>query len=377
MLRPLAPWRRAVDAALALAYVGLVALFGAASGALLPGVVFGAALTLRRWSPPLALALAWAGAVLQMALLQIASPLDVATFAVLYACAAYGGRRVRWTAFGSALLGAAVAGTYQAMVLQSAPGARFHLGLVIGVTALVSLLLSWTAGQLVRIRHVALANRRAAEEASHRAAAEHERTRIARDMHDVVAHSLAVVIAQADGARMLGGRDPEAAEEALTTIGATARAALADVRVLLQQLRSEPATAPQPTLADLDDLLGGFRTSGLDVVRTDDGDPHPLPVPLQIAVFRVVQESLTNALRHGAGSVAVVLAWAPGGVEVRIENPLRPGASPAAHGNGVTGMQERAALVGGHLRAGREGGTWRVTAWFPVAAPARTLEGTA
>lgn len=359
-----------MDAALALAYVGLVALVGLAQGALLPGVVFSAALALRRWSPPLALLIAWAAALLQMALRQGASPLDAAAFVVLHACALYGGTRTRWAALASAVLGGAIAGTFEALLLEADLTDRIHVGLVIGLTALVSLLLSWTAGQLVRIRRVALENRRAAEEASRRAAAEHERTRIARDMHDVVAHSLAVVIAQSDGARMLRRTDPDAADDALATISATARAALADVRVLLQQLRSEPTTAPQPTLDDLDALLERFRASGLVVERREDGEAHPLPLAPQIAVFRVVQESLTNALRHGAGGARLALGWAPGGLEVRVENPLRPGTTAGGAGNGVTGMQERAALVGGHLRAGRDGELWRVAGWFPAAASA-------
>ncbi len=376
VLRPLAPWRRAVDAAVALLFIGLVLLFAVRGGALAPGLVLGVALVFRRWSPPIALALAWAGALVQLLVLQGPLPIDVAIFAVLFACAAYGGRRTRWAAFGSAVLGAVTAGAFVGLVLHPlGSGYRLQSGLTVGGVTLVSLLLSWTAGQLARIRRVSQRNRQAADEASQRAAAEQERTRIARDMHDVVAHSLAVVIAQSDGAARLRHVDPDAVDEALATISATARAALADVRVLLQQLRSEAQRAPQPGMDDLDGLLDGFRASGLEVRRTDEGEPRPMPVPVQIAVFRVVQESLTNALRHGGGRADVRVAWAPGGLEVRVENPFRAGTVHGRPGNGVTGMQERAVLVGGHLHAGGDRDRWCVTGWFPLAATTEAPAG--
>ena len=382
MLRPLAPWRRAVDAVVALLFIGLVLLFALHDAALAPGLVLGVALAFRRVSPPIALALAWAGALVQLLVLQGPLPLDVAIFAVLFACAAYGDRRTRWAAFGSAILGSVIAGAFVGVVLHPAgTGYRLQSGAAVGGLALVSLLLSWTAGQLARIWRVSQRNRQAADEASQRATAEQERTRIARDMHDVVAHSLAVVIAQSDGAARLRRIDPDAVDEALATISATARAALADVRVLLQQLRSEAQRAPQPGLGDLEGLLEGFRASGLEVRRTDEGEPRPIPVPVQIAAFRVTQESLTNALRHGGGTADMRLAWAPGGLEVRIENPFRADGTHGRPGNGVTGMQERAALVGGHLHAGPDEDRWCVTGWFPSAAatdvPAGRLGGAA
>jgi signal transduction histidine kinase len=366
VLRPLAAWRRVVDGAIAVGFAGIAALVVRGSPALLPVLVLAAALALRRWSPGLALVLAWTGAVVQMAVGLGAAPLDVAVFAVLYCCAAYGRPRTRWLALASAGAGAAVAATFEALQLQSGLQDRLHVGIVVGVTALISLLLSWTVGLLVRTWTLAQRNRRNAEEADRRAAAEHERTRIARDMHDVVAHSLAVVIAQADGARLVRSVDPDAVEEALDSIGSTARAALADVRVLLHQLRSPAETGPQPTLDDLGALLERFRGSGLEVVREEDGDPKPLPSPVQIAAYRVVQESLTNVLRHGRGPAVVRLSWAPGGLAVTVENPLRTPDPPSRPGAGVTGMQERAFLVGGHLRAGREEGAWVVRGWLPA-----------
>ena len=138
--------------------------------------------------------------------------------------------------------------------------------------------------------------------------------RIARDMHDVVAHSLAVVIAQADGARYAPRRRriPAVATEALGTISTTARAALADVRLLLTQLRHSQGDGPQPTLADLEALYAQVRAAGVDLrVDVDPAPPGEPPAAVQLAVYRILQEALTNALRHGdGGPVAVRLALA-------------------------------------------------------------------
>jgi signal transduction histidine kinase len=154
---------------------------------------------------------------------------------------------------------------------------------------------------------------------------EQERNRIARDMHDVVAHSLAVVIAQADGARYARAQDPEAVDAALTTISTTARDALGDVRILLTRLRQDDAAGPQPVLADLDRLVEQMRSTGLDIEWTTTGSPTTLGSGAQLAVFRIVQEALTNALRHGDAGRAVylTLAWTDGWVAVTIDNAVR------------------------------------------------------
>ena len=150
------------------------------------------------------------------------------------------------------------------------------------VAAGFALLLSWTVGALVRTAVRAQENREAQRRAEADAAAEQERVRIARDMHDVVAHSLAVVIAQADGARYAAGADPAAAGssaaiEALGTISTTARAALADVRLLLTQLRHPQPEGPQPRLADLEELYAQVRAAGVEL--RVDVDPAPSREP--------------------------------------------------------------------------------------------------
>jgi len=357
-------------------------------------VLFGGATAVRRLSPGFALGLAWAGAIVQMTFARPPGFVDLAVFAVLYTAAAYGSRAIFWLGFSSALMGAAVATVYVygvfmvgSFTLDTLPAAAAVL-----VAATFALLLSWTVGVLARTAARSRADRLARRLARADAVAEQERTRIARDMHDVVAHSLAVVIAQADGARYAAS-DPGAQAAALGTISSTARAALADVRVLLAQLRHRQEDGPQPTLADLDSLFGHVRSAGL-ALRVDV-DPAPrgeAPASVQLTVYRILQEALTNALRHGTeGPVDVTLAWHADRVELSVRNGLgpdararsphaaraseQPGADDAGQppsrphatpGHGVIGMRERALLSGGTLDAGAEGDAFVVRARIPI-----------
>ena len=352
--------------------------------------VFSVALALRRRSPPLALAICWGGALLQMSFGLPPMPANVAIFAVLYTTAAYGTRRLFWTDFASAILGAVVISAYlivPAFVRFSAPGDVAQLGsyvfaaVMTFVASALALLLAWTIGALVRTGIRARENRHAQQLAEAETAAEAQRTRVARDMHDVVAHSLAVVIAQADGARYAAASDPQAAAEALATISTTARAALSDVRMLLTQLRHTQADGPQPTLADLEQIYAHVRAAGVDL--SVDVDPAPrgdVAASLQLAVFRILQEALTNALRHGAGGpVAVRLAWHDDRVELEVANsvakhtsaPAPSAGADTARGHGLIGMRERAQLVGGTLSAGaEEHGRFAVRAVLPRQAAA-------
>jgi signal transduction histidine kinase len=198
------------------------------------------------------------------------------------------------------------------------------------------------------------------------AASEQERVRIARDMHDVVAHSLAVVIAQADGARYAAATDPRAATGALETISTTARAALADVRLLLTQLRHSQGEGPQPTLADLDALYAQVRAAGVDLRVTVDPMPRAdPPAAIQLAVYRILQEALTNALRHGGSPVEVTSSWYPDRVELHVRNPLGAGTEPGS-GHGIIGMRERAQLAGGTLSAEVDDSAFAVRATLPI-----------
>jgi signal transduction histidine kinase len=387
VLRPISQTQRVVDVTIAIVYVLLFVLFSLRGALEVPGstaaiLLLGGALVLRRWSPPLALIGAWAGAVAQMIALDSPNLYDAAIPAIIYACAAYGTRSVRWAAFTSSLVGAGVAGVFVARYsfISAITGSIGDLPsavnafAVVGALTAVTLLLAWTLGVLIATAQRSRRNRQEADEAGQQVAAEQERTRIARDMHDVVAHSLAVVIAQSDGARLLRRTDPEAVDEALETIASVSRAALADVRVLLQQLRYEGTTSVQPGLTDLDRLFAQFRGSGLVVDVTRDPDLGALGTATQLAAFRIVQESLTNALRHGdlTRPASVAITRTADGLDVEVVNAVDPARPPrqSPGGHGLIGMRERAGAVQGDLRAGPDDDTFRVRAFLPTAATA-------
>ncbi|TPW71093.1 sensor histidine kinase, partial [Schumannella sp. 10F1B-5-1] len=370
-----------VPAALALVFIWpSIALLGLTPAEPLAFLGFCVALVFRRLSPGLSLAIAWAVALLEMlARIDAPGPSNLLILGVLFATGAHGGPVVRWLGFASSFVGAACVAVYIQiipMLSNGLPGvgdaARYLLvaGFLFGA-ALAGFLLSWTAGLLMTIGLRGRASRAAAAAASYEVIAEQERTRIARDMHDVVAHSLAVVIAQADGARYLRKSDPEAVDEALVTIASTSREALADVRVLLAQLRHKQGDAPQPAIADLDRLYEQLRASGLTIEIDGSGEALAVPTPTQLAIYRIVQESLTNALRHGDPGEPVLLRfdWAPGGLHLSIASALKPNGSPSGTpGHGLAGMAERASLVGGTLGAGAEGTRFVVRAWLPALA---------
>jgi signal transduction histidine kinase len=197
-----------------------------------------------------------------------------------------------------------------------------------------------------------------------------ERNRIAQEMHDVLAHSLAVIVAQADGARYLRSKRPAAVDAALLAIAGSARAALTDVGGIIDGVL-DGGGAPQPGLADLPDLIGSVEAAGLQVAMTEAGERGALAPGQEVAVYRIVQEGLTNALRHrGPGSsVTIVFDWRGPGLalqlvssgegEVMTERSLRGG-------RGIPGMTERARLAGGWLSAGADdSGDHRLTAFIP------------
>ncbi|MBR23124.1 MAG: sensor histidine kinase [Leifsonia sp.] len=243
-------------------------------------------------------------------------------------------------------------------------------------------LLPWVLGELVR----SIRNRRALsatvatvstqrDAALTRADLEAERTRVARDVHDVVAHSLTVVIAQADGARYATAQRDEQAADAFETIAQTARDALADVRVLLTGLRHTQEDGPQPGLGDLDGLLDSMRDAGLTLAVREFGKRGHLTETRALALYRILQEALTNALRHGARDepTVVELEWGADAVDLVVTNAA-PASAAAEHaesaepphpGHGIDGMRERATLAGGVLSV-HEGETFRVRLRLPV-----------
>lgn len=353
--------------------------------------VFSLALVFRRLAPPLALGIAWLGALVQMGTMRDVQPGNIAILLVLYAVGCYGSRLLRWLGLVSAGLGAVLAGLYLLYLLPmsrpwepSPPTVGAVLFTVFA--SLAVLVLPWTLGMLARSRQLsreskarALDAQREAELAEYAVVVEQERNRIARDMHDVVAHSLAVVIAQADGARYAAQANPGAAVEALGTIAGTAREALADVRLLLTELRHSEAEGPQPTIHDLEKLIAQLRATGLSIDVSSSGDIVPMSASHQIAVYRIVQEALTNALRHGDARKKVTLdfAWSDGGVRVLISSAaLKRAPQPSGTlGHGIPGMRERALLTGGTFAAGVSAGErFEVSAWIPSGAAASATQ---
>ncbi|TQL70370.1 signal transduction histidine kinase [Nocardioides albertanoniae] len=202
-----------------------------------------------------------------------------------------------------------------------------------------------------------------------RAAAD-ERQRIAREMHDVVAHSLAVVVSHAEAGRMVVAQQPERAGDILDTISTTGREALTEMRGLLGVLGGdrESPTTPQPGLSDLDDLVERMRGAGLQVSYAG-AEPGPVAPALGLTAYRVVQEALTNVTRHaGAGAAATVtVTRTDRQLEVDVHDDGVAGQSlQSPSGRGLRGMRERVAAVGGSLEAGPDGDGWRVHAMMPL-----------
>lgn len=202
-----------------------------------------------------------------------------------------------------------------------------------------------------------------------------ERARIAREMHDIVAHSLAVVITLSEGAAVTATRDPDAAAALMRQVAGAGRTSLEEMRRLLQVLRSDDPTgrAPQPDLAMLPALLDDVRAAGLAVELVQDVPPGSLERSAETTVFRVVQEALTNVLKHArsATRVAVRIAIDGGSVTFSVadDGRSRPGSVPG-DGNGVLGMTERVGLFGGTVSAGPSSDGWVVDGGFPLRAAA-------
>jgi signal transduction histidine kinase len=239
---------------------------------------------------------------------------------------------------------------------------------------------AWVLGDSMARRRVYLAaleeravRAEAERDARARAAAADERARIARELHDVIAHNLSVMVAQADGGRYAFDAAPEKSRQALTEIGATGRQALSEMSHLLGVLRAGPAApafAPSPGVAEIPQLVAQAREAGMRVAHAVEGAALPVTGGLSVAVYRIVQEALTNVRKHaGPGAAAEVrLRYGPDELLVRVTDDGHgavPGAPCAGHG--VAGMRERAAMYGGTVRTGpRPGGGFEVTARLPV-----------
>jgi signal transduction histidine kinase len=240
---------------------------------------------------------------------------------------------------------------------------------------------SWGAGVFVgrRSAHAREMTERARrleleqQETAERAVAE-ERQRIARELHDVIAHSVSVMTVQTGAVRRLLRPDQEKERRALETVEATGREALTEMRRLVGLLRDQgamPEFSPQPGLGTMPDLLDTVRSAGLPVELAVEGTPYELPPGVDLAAYRVVQEALTNALKYGGTAHAwVSLRWREDELELEVANDGKGDGAGSGGGHGLAGMRERVSLYGGTVDSGpREGGGYIVRARLPVGSP--------
>lgn len=319
----------------------------------------------RRRAPTVVFALVLVSIALQVALIDESRsdqpPFQhwLALLVVFYSLGAYAQRR-RATAAAALGGGAFVAGDLVDLLsggarLEDTVPAWFLLAAAFGV----GFALRGQRNQSMLLAHRAERLEREREQKARLAVAE-ERVRIARELHDVVAHAISVIVVQAQaGQRVLEG-EQASAREALGSIETTGRQALVEMRRLLGILRKEErelALAPRPSLAYLDILAERVREAGLPVELQVEGEAKPLPPGVDLSAYRIVQEALTNALKHaGPASAHVVVRYRPGEVELEITDDGRGFVDGSEGGHGLVGMRERAALVGGSVASGTNGG---------------------
>ena len=299
-----------------------------------------------------------------------ASPLDLAILISLYTVAAHRGRGDAAVAFVAYELGV----LFATLMWLNDPSKA--------VSASIAGVAAWVLGERMRLRraHVTHLEERAERleferDQQAQIAAAGERARIARELHDIVAHSLSVMVAQADGASYALEHDPEQAGRAIATVAQTGREALTEMRRLLGVLRTPEApdaTMPQPGVAEVEELVERVRGAGLSIDLTLEGDARPLPAGAGLAAYRIVQEALTNTLKH-AGPQAhaeVTISYRDHDVEVRVDDDGRAPTANGRPGQGLVGMRERAALYGGQVETRRkpEGG-YQVVASLPIPTP--------
>jgi signal transduction histidine kinase len=334
----------------------------------------------RRKVPVTAYAIGQAAALWQIATSDLSGAV-LAVLVLLYTVAAYRPRRISVTALCVSLVSSGVAG----LIFWPLPAGLqlssrlFIAGVMFGGTALTA----WVLGDSMRYRrgyYAALEDRAARLEAERDAqakvAAAAERARIARELHDVIAHHVSVMVVQADGAAYALRSDRQTAETALSAISRTGRQALNEMRHLLGVLRTDgdrAQLAPVPGLGELRELLDQARAAGLAVTYTLSGTPRDLAEGAELAAYRVVQESLTNTRKHAglAASATVTLRYQPDGLTIEVTDDGLASPAPGSGGHGLAGMRERIEMYGGTVQAGPlEGGGFGVVAHLPSAQPA-------
>ncbi len=316
-----------------------------------------------RW-PLLAVAVTLAAADVYIGAGYPYGPIFVSVVVALFSAVRAGHRRPVWV-----LAGLGFAGHLVATAVDPRDGRGLDLVHLALVAAWLMVVLA--VAELVRSRHERFEEQaRAAEEEARRRAGE-QRLRMAQELHDVLAHNISLINVQAGTALHLIDEQPDQARSALANIKEASRDALHELRTALDLLRSGGETdgaaprTPAPGLADLDSLVAGVRAGGLDVRLEQAGAPASLPSAVELAAYRIVQEALTNVTRHArARAVTVRLAYGDG---VTIEVVDDGVGGPLGPGNGITGMRERAAALGGTVEAGTQpGGGFRVLARLPI-----------
>ncbi|MEV5974129.1 sensor histidine kinase [Streptomyces sp. NPDC051921] len=296
-------------------------------------------------------------------------PVFVLVAVACFAAVVHGHRRAAWWAIGLLWAGHLVLAHWLYRYLPPAGDGAAPWGQEIPVAAFAMAVLA--ASELVRVRREQWAKERAERAAAERRRADEERLRIARELHDVLAHSLSVINVQAGVGLALLDSDPGQARTALTTIKAASKEALGEVRQVLDTLRApgDAPRAPAPGLDRLPELVEQAAAAGLTVRTQSEGRRRRLPPGTELAAFRIVQEALTNVVRHsGSRTALVVLGYGPAVLDLRIddEGPAT-GDDAGGSGNGLAGMRERAAALGGTIEAGtRTDGGFRVHAVLPV-----------
>jgi signal transduction histidine kinase len=372
----------AFDVALALLAVGvgLVEIGdGPGVSAVLLTVVGGGALALRRFAPLVVLATTLVAATAMVAIdAEFSDPIEAAGLTVLIAVYTVGAmceRRVSLTALVPAATVVAVLSASTADVegreTSALGGAIIATALTVGIWGLGAY--AQTRRHYLReLEERAVQAEREREQLA-RIAVHEERASIARELHDIVAHSVSVMLVGVRGARDVLRTAPEVADETLARVETSGEHSLAELRRILALLRGPEHGAesrPQPSLADLDELVAGYRTAGLPVRLDVIGEPEPLPGGVELSVYRIVQEALTNVLRHSDPTrVTVTLSFRDSGLELEVvdDGARQSDQGDATTGHGIVGMRERVVLLGGELETGwRVGGGFRVAAWLPV-----------
>ncbi|MFJ8073949.1 sensor histidine kinase [Streptomyces sp. NPDC096176] len=339
---------------------------------------------LRRRMPEQMLVVAALAGVAQLVFDIDVNPADFAMMVIIYTVAATGGPR--WASRLALIGGLAAASLAQ---IRWPEESTSTLGRIF-ITVIMSLpfALAWVLGDSVRTRRAYFdqleerATRLEKErEAQAKVAVAAERARIARELHDVVAHNVSVMVVQADGAAYVLDAAPDQAKQALETISSTGRQALAEMRRLLGVLRTGDGPesgeyVPQPDVQQIEDLVEHVRGAGLTVDFKIEGTPRPLPSGVELTAYRIVQEALTNTRKHGGpgAGASVRLVYFDDGLGLLVEDDGRGSAHELyedggadGRGHGLIGMRERVGMVGGTLDAGpRPGGGFRISALLPL-----------